>query len=249
MAGRPELQVHWIEDLDEVPRGPIPHGHVRVLLAASKLADGRHENLLSSRELMAIRRLRRPADRDGKRTSRVLLRTAVGVTLDVSPEALHLQRHCHACSGPHGAPLVLGHDIEVSLSHTAGVVAVALHASTPVGVDVEAIGTIFDEPATAPRILSPEELGQANFTPSDLAMIWTRKEALLKASGHGLAVAPSSVWLTSTGPLGRLRLGGVDRDFWLQDVGHSQLGARATVAAVALLPPANSGAVNRHPFG
>lgn len=75
-------------------------------------------------------------------------------------------------------PYCLG--FEMSISHSAGVVAVAL-SDVPIGVDIEKI--------RQPRIRAAKRL----FTEAELAVvdsrfwdIWTRKEAYGKAQGRGL---------------------------------------------------------------
>ena len=90
---------------------------------------------------------------------------------------------CRTCGGPHGRPVLLdGSGRHVSVSHAAGLVAVAVSSAGPVGVDVEhPDATGFD--GFAALALAPGE--QAD----DLAArarLWTAKEAVRKASGEGL---------------------------------------------------------------
>ena len=67
--------------------------------------------------------------------------------------------------------------------------------SHAVGVDVEAAGSAsfdgFDDVA-----LHPEERCVDDH---ERTRLWTRKEALLKAHGTGLAVDPRTVWLSADG--------------------------------------------------
>lgn len=119
------------------------------------------------------------------------------------PDARHARtvRICPRCaSTEHGRPLVRGHDgpgrPAVSIARTTGTTVVALTARTFVGVDVERTGR-FAAGGVADVLLHPAERAA---TASEVAAAWVRKEALLKACGHGLAVEPSAVRLDdSTG--------------------------------------------------
>jgi phosphopantetheinyl transferase (holo-ACP synthase) len=85
----------------------------------------------------------------------------------------------------------------LSRSATPGMAVVAAPASLRVGVDVEATSTLRalgDAPA---QWLHPEERpllqDQEAWLPAAAAALWVRKEAVLKAFGVGLAVAPSAI--------------------------------------------------------
>ncbi len=80
-----------------------------------------------------------------------------------------------------------------NLSHTRGLALVALSAGCAVGIDVERLRPLTDADALAQRFLTPSEaFAVSAVTPAgrDAAFLqtWTRKEAVLKASGHGLAI-------------------------------------------------------------
>jgi 4'-phosphopantetheinyl transferase len=102
-----------------------------------------------------------------------------------------------------GRPLAVGApDIRVSVSHSGGVLLIGLAAGCHVGVDVEPLaerGLVW-LPAHA---LTTAELGQLERTGGDrvatFLSYWTRKEALLKAAGVGLAVEPRLVELGPPG--------------------------------------------------
>lgn len=89
--------------------------------------------------------------------------------------------------------LVDGGDLCFSSSRSAGVGLVALTRDRPVGVDIEKIRSDLDHDDLARRFFSPgeaEALGQLPDGDRRLASffgLWVRKEAVLKASGAGLA--------------------------------------------------------------
>lgn len=75
---------------------------------------------------------------------------------------------------------------ELSLSH-GGALATLLLADAPCGVDVEPIGRTAS-PAVRARVLRPEERADGRA----FAWLWTRKEAVMKLDGRGLALDPRS---------------------------------------------------------
>ena len=175
-------------------------------------------------------------------TAHALLRAAVAQRVGDTPRAVAFDRTCATCgSHRHGKPTVVGHpDLSVSLSYAGELAVVALSRAGEVGVDVEVVDDSdfegFDvvtlDPSEAPALedLTGGELARAR------AQVWSRKEAVLKASGHGLAVDPRQVVVS--GPRepaalvawrGEHPLGSPAQlaDVALGDAGH--------VAAVALL--------------
>jgi len=80
-----------------------------------------------------------------------------------------------------------------NLSHTRGLALVAVCAGAAVGIDVEQVRPLADADALAQRFLSPAEAAavlEAAPAARGAAFLrtWTRKEAVLKASGHGLDI-------------------------------------------------------------
>ena len=121
-----------------------------------------------------------------------VLRAVLSEHLHLPPDRVLLERD------PGGRPVVGGSSgLEVSVSHTADLVLVAVAAGYRVGVDVELVR---DGPwRLLPRhALTANELGVLEQCPpaernTDLLRYWTRKEALLKAAGIGLALDPREV--------------------------------------------------------
>lgn len=171
-----------------------------------------HRHLLDSEESARLAAFYRSADRDAYAVAHVTLRRLLGERLGQSPEAVALAREpCTSCTGPHGRPFVPGHAVHFSLSHTSGLVMIAL-AEAPVGIDVEG----FPDPGTVADVagqLHPRERTElaalpAAERPAAFARCWTRKEALLKAIGVGLNEDPSLTHV-GTGPKP------VSHDSWL----------------------------------
>jgi 4'-phosphopantetheinyl transferase len=143
-------------------------------------------------------------------TAHALLRTVVGERLGTAPTAVRFDRACATCgSHSHGKPVVAGHpEVFVSLSYSGDMAVVALTGVGEAGVDIEEVAdTDFDGFATV--TLAVEELPAMDaVTAEDLplarARVWARKEAVLKATGHGLVVDPREVVVT--GPLEKAEL-------------------------------------------
>ena len=130
----------------------------------------------------------RPAT-DASASAHALLRLVLSSLTDVAPQDHVLTRRCGACGGEHGKPVLDHPTLHVSLAGTRHVVAVVVGPGQPVGIDVERVRSTgfhgFDAVALAPGERARSLRGRAR--------AWTRKEALLKATGEGLTVAPSSV--------------------------------------------------------
>lgn len=102
---------------------------------------------------------------------------------------VRVPRLCPRCgSNEHGRPVVTdAPDLGLSLSHTAGLALVAVVRGGRVGVDLEPASTDVDRLADV--ALGPHDAPAT--TSAALLRTWTRKEAVLKAVGVGLAVDPS----------------------------------------------------------
>ena len=81
----------------------------------------------------------------------------------------------------YGKPHLVGASSHISLSHTSGWVAVTLHRTQPVGIDIEAFRDQFRR--VVPRVLSDPEIAHAAGDTSRLAVYWCAKEALYKLYG------------------------------------------------------------------
>ena len=107
--------------------------------------------------------------------------------LTVSGEA---QNDLSICRTPGGKPYFASHDLFFSISHAKDTVAVAL-SDTPVGIDIEFIDERRDILSLSRRFFAPDEhkaLSETAGSPlDDFFALWTKKEALAKITGEGLA--------------------------------------------------------------
>ena len=153
-----------------------------------------HLALLDDQERARAERYRLPADRDRFRLGAVLLRAAAAWHLDVLPANVAVDRTCGRCGAQHGRPRLPGTGLHASVSHSGEVVAIAIAWCGPVGVDVEAVRAI-DFAAITESVCTPAERIEVR-TETDFFTVWTRKEAVLKATGEGLSRPMSSLQVT-----------------------------------------------------
>jgi 4'-phosphopantetheinyl transferase len=150
-------------------------------------------------------RLERVRDRQHFLTSRILLKRLVGHLADTPAALVRLSYECSRCGRQHGRPVVVAPQAaslwHVSLSHARCHVMVAATLAGPLGVDVEQVAATgfkgFDDVA----LTSAERAVMERFAPAARAraraVYWTRKEAVLKATGRGLAVDPCALEVTA----------------------------------------------------
>lgn len=138
-------------------------------------------------------------------TGHALVRRLLAELLDRDPADLAFARRCTTCgSDLHGKPSLV--DLpgwHFSLSYTSSLAVVAVAEGVEVGVDTEDL-TDADFEGFAEATLATDEVGEFDgLSGTGLlvarARVWARKEAVLKATGHGLVVDPSEVLVS--GPL------------------------------------------------
>ena len=168
--------------------------------------------ILTASEQEVAARFRFEKDAVHWRACRTALRMILGAALDSTPAELVLE------TGEFGKPaLAAPHcGLHFNLSHCRNLALVALCAEGPVGIDIEPADrgnsllgceASFCHPEEISGLPSDEELRGAA-----LLDLWTRKEALLKALGTGMSLAPETVSLADpTVPHPRLLPFGVRR--------------------------------------
>lgn len=170
------------------------------------LADGEAhlEALLSAAEQTRRTAYVQAGDRRRFLVGAAVVRLAAAACLSVDPRRLRVDRRCGTCGAQHGKPRLPDHPgIDVSVSHTGELVAVALARGPRIGVDVEQI-----------REIDVDELARSAFTSAEAAelaalpaaqraaafyRLWTRKESIVKALGVGITDDFAQVSATGTG--------------------------------------------------
>jgi 4'-phosphopantetheinyl transferase len=129
-------------------------------------------------------------DRHRSMRSRAVLRQLLGSYLGLDPSHVALTR------GVHGKPMVMaegrGQPLFFNLAHSQGLMLVAIAPDHPVGIDLEAVKPDRDLSAIARRFFTSRECAHwmavsAPERSRAFMVLWTRKEAALKAAGLGLA--------------------------------------------------------------
>ena len=127
-------------------------------------------------------RYRQPADRQRYVAGRGLLRIVAGLYLNQAPTDVTFT------VGPNQKPELIGHTgWHINVTHAGDWVLIAI-GRVPVGVDVESINPNFPFRELLSTTFGPGEQQLLTSTPNATPLfyqLWTRKEALLKATGLG----------------------------------------------------------------
>ncbi|MFG6200616.1 4'-phosphopantetheinyl transferase family protein [Nonomuraea sp. JJY05] len=205
--GRPGTRPRILPRLGE--KGPVPGTarpdadcevwYVRAAAVPEGLAA-----LLDERELLRRGRLRGARDRRRFLAAWALTRLVLARRWDHDPSGLAFDRTCRHCGGDHGKPRVVDPaeaDLDFSVSHAGELAVLAVTSRGAVGVDVED-ASLRDVPGHhLESSLSEFELRDFRARGggyADFVVRWTRKEAVLKAVGKGLAVHPAHVEVTGS---------------------------------------------------
>nr|WP_235001196.1 4'-phosphopantetheinyl transferase superfamily protein [Marinactinospora thermotolerans] len=158
--------------------------------------------LLDEEERRRHARYQQAADRDRYVVAHALARLLCAEEAGCAPEEVGFELRCGHCDRPepHGKPHPVGPaaGLEISISHSGGRVVVALTRQVPVGVDVEEVRASRDIDGLGDYVLTPTEQAALKALSgrervSGFFTYWARKEALLKATGEGLAGGLTSV--------------------------------------------------------
>jgi 4'-phosphopantetheinyl transferase len=230
---------------------PLVPGTILLLTAELDPAPGVVEfleGLLSPEERDRVDRLRLPHVRRRILATRGWVRWALGLATGSDPHRLVFR------IGLRGKPF-LDQGPSFNLAHTGDHLVLALAAGGRLGVDAEEPRPLPDLEALARRVFTAgeqDELGALPPGPERVAAFlrgWTRKEALLKAMGVGLAFPPRRFSVDLLASEGQL-LRWIDRDPDLE-AGERNSGSRTwfLMDAGIAAPPGGAAAVawDQHP--
>lgn len=172
---------------------PLRPGSCQLWWARPAAPDSRLLGLLDDAERARHGCLLREQDRARFLAAHALVRIVAALHAGVGPRAIR-----YAASEPYAKPRFAGRAamLEVSLSHSAERVVVAISRGVQLGVDVERVGAASEEESLVGSVLCPDEHRELRALSEPMrawafARYWTRKEAILKATGHGLSVEPT----------------------------------------------------------
>lgn len=162
---------------------------------------------LDAGEQARARALRQPADCVRLVATHSALRRLLGQRLGRAAAALRFE------AGRHGKPHLVGApDLPFNLSHSGALALISLGSSGSLGVDIERIRPEALEPGVLDRVLTTEERVWVGADPATFFLVWTAKEALLKALGTGMSLAPHRICLRA-GPQGSPRIASLPSEY------------------------------------
>jgi 4'-phosphopantetheinyl transferase len=153
----------------------------------------RLSEVLSDNERERVSRFRSAFSRNEYLVSRGLLRTLLGHYLCRKPERLIFSL------GPQGKPVLPGEpELHFNVAHSGGFALFAVRGRGEVGVDLERVRPFENDMGLAERYFSPREVEVLRTLGPERRIeaffhTWARKEAVLKANGHGLALGLEGV--------------------------------------------------------
>lgn len=164
----------------------------RIPLTGDPLLIERVRAVLSGDERARAERFHRPEDRAKFIIARGVVRDVLGGYLSLPAAGVRLQY------SPTGKPSLVEQDeLHFNVSHSGSLALLAV-SGYPVGIDVELVQPGFDFTDISSRFFSPEEIAELNRTEAGSRVerffsLWTRKEAVLKATGTGVPGLESGV--------------------------------------------------------
>jgi 4'-phosphopantetheinyl transferase len=194
------------------PSPPLAGDEVDVWLARpDAAARDRDRAVLSADERAAADRFHFERDRDLYTTAHALLRRALTHHGGRDTAAWDFERNAYGCPRIAG-----GSPLRFNLSHTPGLVAVAIAVDREVGVDVEHVARPGATVELADDFFAPAEVRALRALPAAeqrerFFAYWTLKESYIKARGMGLSIPlaqfafdlsdPAGIRIAFTAPL------------------------------------------------
>jgi 4'-phosphopantetheinyl transferase len=181
----------------------IPRLHARscqLWWASTSAADEHLLDLLDEDERRRHSGFLRAADRARFLVAHALTRIVAAHHVAIAPRAVRYAAKLEAHEKPRFGDTAS--ELQFSISHSGACVVVAISRAVPLGVDVECVDATAPEASLVASVLCATE--QQAFTampsaarPWGFCRYWTRKEAVLKATGDGLAIAPLRIAVTA----------------------------------------------------
>jgi 4'-phosphopantetheinyl transferase len=146
--------------------------------------------------LLPEERARIPALRQPEQfiASRSALQLTLAAHLGIRPGEVRIDRSCVRCKQQHGKPRLASQGrqpLEFSVAHSGEWLIMAVMTGIGIGVDIEQVTGAFPVMTLAPHVLTVEECAELAAEPPNqqaksFFRYWTRKEAVVKATGRGL---------------------------------------------------------------
>ena len=218
------------------PPGRLQPGEIQIWQAFNEVAEqdySKLKELLSSDEIERASRFRFERHRMQYVIGRSLLRILIAAYLQEDAGAI---RFHHTSKGK---PELLSADnaagLHFNMAHSGRIILFGFIRNQKIGIDIEEIRKDIEIDEISERFFSPSERTYLASLPLSLRYdeffrCWTRKEALLKATGEGLSVGLSSFSVFSNSDKDSCRVQIGDSDRWLiqdVDVGIGYAGAAA----------------------
>lgn len=157
-------------------------------------------DVLDEQERHRHARFFRAEDRALFLVSHALTRIVAARHLAAAPRAIRYR----AVGAAHDKPRFAGSasELEFSISHSGERIVVALSRAVALGVDVERVSAANTDRSLVASVLCASEQRELIALPQTVrpwafCRYWTRKEAVLKATGDGLRVAPKLIAVTA----------------------------------------------------
>jgi len=192
---------------------------------------------LTPEELSRANRRKLPRARHEFILGRGALRILLAAATNLQPQAVPL------IAGPNEKPELPNTNLAFNVTHSAGVILIALRRNGAVGIDLEHINPTMHFAEVAASTFTPTEnlhlTSIADPTPRRRAFyqLWTRKESVIKADGRGLTLPLSSFEIppSSSQPIA-ITIPHPSKTFYVTDLPIENTFA----AAIALDTPANT---------
>ncbi len=148
--------------------------------------------LLDGAERERVAGFARTADANRFAATRSALRSILAGYLNCAPQKIVFQ------TGRHGRPRLAGREVDFNVAHSGKLALIAVCGRPGIGIDIEAVREVKDVLTLSQRHFQPEEMHEMESVAAPersrvFLSCWTRKEAVMKSTGLGLAMGPSRI--------------------------------------------------------